>query len=141
MERIAILSDFQSASNSTCESCLQGKMTTSPFVGQMAKAKVLLEIIHGNVCGPSSEMARGGFIYFITFIGDLSTYRHLILMKQKGDSFENFKEFKARVENQIGKSIKALRLDRRGEYLSTKFLSSFRSMALHHNSHLLKCHN
>ena len=42
-------------------------------------------------------------------------------MKQKGDSFEKFKEFKARVENQIGKSIKALRLDRGCEYLSTEF--------------------
>ena len=79
--RMGILSDFQSASNSTCESCFQGKMTTSPFVGQMAKAKDLLEIIHGNVCGPFSKMARGGFIYFITFIDNLSTYGHLILMK------------------------------------------------------------
>ena len=84
---MGILSYFQSTSNSTCESCLQGKMTTSPFVGQMAKAKDLLEIIHSDVCGPYSEMARGGFIYFITFIDDLSRYGHVILIKQKGDSF------------------------------------------------------
>ena len=89
------MSDFQSASNSTSESCPQGKMTRSPFVGQMAKAKDLLEIIHSVVCGPFSEMARGGFIYFITFIDNLSRYGHLILMKQKGDSFTKFKEFKA----------------------------------------------
>ena len=76
--------DFQSASNSTCETCLQGKMTRSPFVGQMAKAKNLLEIIHSNVCGPFGEMARGGFFYFLTFIDDLSRYGYLILMKPKG---------------------------------------------------------
>ena len=86
-------------------------------------------------------MARGGVFYFITFIDDLSRYGHLILMKQKGDSFEKFKEFKAQVKNQIGKSRKALQLDRGGEYLSTKFLSSFGNMALHHNSHLPKHHN
>ena len=80
----------------------------------MAKAKDLLEIIHSVVCGPFSEMARGGFIYFITFIDNLSMYGHLILMKQKGDSFTKFKEFKAQVENKIGKSIKALPLDRGG---------------------------
>ena len=68
---------------------------SSPFVGQMAKAKDLLEIIHGDVCGPFSEMARGGFVYFITFISDLLRYGYLILMKQKGDSFKKFKEFKA----------------------------------------------
>ena len=89
------MSDFRSASNSTSESCLQGKMIRSLFVGEMAKAKDLLEIIHSVVCGPFSEMARGGFIYFITFIDNLSRYGHLILMKQKGDSFTKFKEFKA----------------------------------------------
>ena len=92
---MGILSDFQSVSNSTCEACFQGKMIKSPFVGQLAKAKDLLEIRHGDVCEPFSEMARGGFVYVITFIGDLSRYGHLILMKQKGDSFEKFKEFKA----------------------------------------------
>ena len=65
LKRMGILSDFQSASNSTCEAYLQGKMTRSPFVGQMAKAKDLLEIIHSIVCGPFSEMAKGGFFYLL----------------------------------------------------------------------------
>ena len=63
LKRMGILSDFQSASNSICEAFLQGKMTRSQFVGQMAKAKDLLEIIHSDVCEPFSEMARGGFFY------------------------------------------------------------------------------
>ena len=33
LERMGILSNLESASNSTCESCLQGKMTRSPFLG------------------------------------------------------------------------------------------------------------
>ena len=122
LERMGILSNLESASNSTCEACLQGKMTRSPFVGQMARAKDLLEIIHSDVCGPFGEMARGGFVYFITFIDDLSRYGHLFLMKHKSESFEKFKEFKAQVENQTGKSIKTLRSDRGGEYLSTEFI-------------------
>ncbi len=108
LERMGILSNLESASNSTCEVCLQGKMTRSPFVGQMARAKDLLEIIHSDVCGPFGEMARGGFVYFITFIDDLSRYGHLFLMKHKSESFEKFKEFKAQAENQTGKSIKTL---------------------------------
>ena len=86
----------------------------------MARAKDLLEIIHSNVCGPFGEMARGGFIYFITFIDDLSKYGHWNLMKHKSESFEKFKEFKAKVENQTEKSIKTL--DQGGEYLSTEFI-------------------
>ena len=83
-------------------------MTRSPFVEQMARANDILEIIHSDICGPFSEMARGGFYYFITFIDDLSKYRHLFLMKNKCESFQKFKEFKAQVENQTGKSIKTL---------------------------------
>ena len=48
LERMGILSNLESASDSTCEACLQGKMTRSPFVGQMARAKDLLEIIHSE---------------------------------------------------------------------------------------------
>ena len=88
----------------------------------MERAKDVLEIIHTDVCGPFSEMARGGFYYFITFIDDLSRYRHLFLMNNKSESFERFKEFKAQVENQTGKSIKTLRSYRGGEYLSIKFI-------------------
>ena len=72
-------------------------MTSSPFIGQMERAKDVLEIIHSDVCGLFSEMARGGFYYFITFIDDLSRYGHLFLIKNKSESFERFKEFKAQV--------------------------------------------
>ncbi len=42
-------------------------------------------------------------------------------MKYKHESFEKFKEFKSEVEKQIGKSIKIVRSDRGGEYLSIEF--------------------
>ncbi|KAL0451191.1 UNVERIFIED_CONTAM: hypothetical protein Slati_1097200 [Sesamum latifolium] len=54
----------------TCESCLKGKMTKKPFVGQSAIAKGLLDLVHTDVCGPLSIPARGGFSYFITFTDD-----------------------------------------------------------------------
>ena len=105
---MGILSNLETASDPTCEACLQGKMTRSPFVGQMRRANEVLEIIHSDICEPFKELARGGFYYFITFIDDLLRYVHLFLMKNKSESFEKFKEFKARVENQTMKSIKTL---------------------------------
>ncbi|PPZ39278.1 hypothetical protein C5P26_25735, partial [Escherichia coli] len=115
---MGILSSLGSEPTPTCESCLQGKMTRSPFVGQGLRAENILELIHSDVCGPFKEMARGGFHYFITFTDDKSRFGYLYLMKYKHESFEKFKEFKSEVENQTGKSIKALRSDRGGEYLS-----------------------
>ena len=85
------------------------------------KASDLLELIHTDVCGPRSSIARGGFQYFITFTDDLSRYGYVYLMKNKSETFEKFKEFQSEVENQCGKKIKVLRSDCGGEYLSHEF--------------------
>ena len=47
-------------------------------------------------------------------------------MKYKSETFEKFKEFKTEIEKQLVKSIKALRSDRGGEYLSQEFQSYLR---------------
>ena len=65
------LPDYQSFD--TCEPCLMGKMTKTPFSGMMERATDLLKIIHTNVCGPMSVEARGGYRYFLTFTDDLTT--------------------------------------------------------------------
>ena len=65
--------------------------------------------------------ARGGYEYFVTFIDDYSRYGYVYLMQHKSDTFEKFKEYRAEVENQLGKTIKSLRSDRGGEYLNNDF--------------------
>ncbi|KAK8715715.1 hypothetical protein V6N13_043043 [Hibiscus sabdariffa] len=51
----------------------------------------------------------------------LHEYGYIYLMRHKSEALERFKEFKNEVQNQHGKSIKALRSDRGGEYLSQDF--------------------
>ena len=43
-------------------------------------------------------------------------------MHRKSETIDKFKEFKTEVEKHRGKSIKTLRSDRGGEYLSGEFL-------------------
>ena len=105
-----------------CESCLEGKMTKRPFSSKGNRAKDLLDLIHTDVCGPMNVKARGGYEYFITFTDDFSRYGYIYLLHRKSDSFEKFKEFRAEVEKQLGKSIKAICSDRGGEYLSNEFI-------------------
>ena len=61
LEKLGILSHIESSSNPTCEACIQGKMTRSPFFGQMARAKEILEIIHSDVCKPFNQMETRRF--------------------------------------------------------------------------------
>ena len=56
--------DFESFD--TCESCLVGKMTKTPFSGIMERATDLLEIIHCDVCSPMSVEARSEYRYVLT---------------------------------------------------------------------------
>uniref|UniRef100_A0A6N2MGC4 GAG-pre-integrase domain-containing protein n=1 Tax=Salix viminalis TaxID=40686 RepID=A0A6N2MGC4_SALVM len=62
-----LLKDMDYESIDTCESCLMGKMTRSPFKGTFERATELLGVIHTDVCRPMSTEARGGYRYFITF--------------------------------------------------------------------------
>src|SRR4051812_37492124 len=120
--------DFESFD--TCEPCLMGKMTKTPFSGTMERASDLLEIIHTDVCGPMSVSTRGGYRYFLTFTDDLSRYGYIYLMKHKSETFEKFKEFQSEVENQRSRKIKFLRSDRGGEYLSYDFLTHLKASGI-----------
>ena len=96
-------------------------MTKAPFAGNSERASDLLGLIHTDVCGPISSIAREGYQYFITFTNDFSRYGYIYLMRNKSESFEKFKLFNNEVRNQLGKNIKTHRSDRGGEYLSQNF--------------------
>ena len=81
-------------------------MTKLPFVGHGERATDLLALVHTDVCGPFDMLVGGNFVYFITFIDDLSRYGYVYLMRHKSEAFEKFKEFRHEVEKQIGKPIK-----------------------------------
>ena len=70
-----------------------------------------------------SMHARGGFVYFITFIDDYSQHGYLYLIRYKYEAFETLKEFRNEVEKQLRRSIKSLRSDQGSEYLSQEFLN------------------
>ncbi|GJX42892.1 retrotransposon protein, putative, ty1-copia subclass [Tanacetum coccineum] len=105
-----------------CVPCMSGKMARKPYTHQVERAKDLLGLIHTDVCGPFKITSRQGANYFVTFTDDFSRYGYVYLLKHKHEVFETFKVFQKEVENQLGKTIKLLRSDRGGEYMSQEFL-------------------
>ena len=47
---------------------------------------------------PFDVPAKGNYIYFITFIDDMSRYGYVFLIKYKCEAFEKFKKFRYEVE-------------------------------------------
>ncbi|GJU32999.1 retrotransposon protein, putative, ty1-copia subclass [Tanacetum coccineum] len=121
LQQDGLLKSMDDESLDKYESCLSGKMTKKHFSHSNEKAKDLLGIIHTDVCGPLRHVSRQGASYFITFTDDYSRYGYVYLLKHKHEVFETFKVFKNEVENQLGKTIKAIRSDRGGEYISQEF--------------------
>ena len=78
--------------------------------------------------GPIRVSLLGGYLYYVIFIHDFSRNTWLYLLKKKSEVFSKFKEYKALVENQIGKKIKVLRNDNGGEFCEKGSSSSARSV-------------
>ncbi|GJU59410.1 retrotransposon protein, putative, ty1-copia subclass [Tanacetum coccineum] len=118
LQQEGLLKSTDDESFDQCVSCLSGKMTRKSFPHRPERATDLLGIILTHVCGPLRHVSRQGASYFITFTDDYSRYGYVYLLKHKHEVFETFKVFKNEVENQLGKTIKALLSDRGGEYIS-----------------------
>ena len=103
-----------------CESCLEGKMTNRPFNAKGYRANDLLKLLHVVLCLSKQEVAMS-----------ISRFGYVYQMKRKSETFEKFKEFRAEVENQLGKRIKAIRSDRGGEYLLGDFKDYLIEMGLY----------
>ena len=71
--------------------------------------------------GPLPTQSREGYKYWITFIDDHSRFWAVLPLRAKSDAFGAFKRFKAFVENQLNCTIKALRDDKGGEYMSKEW--------------------
>nr|GEW90281.1 hypothetical protein [Tanacetum cinerariifolium] len=105
-----------------CVSCMSEKMTRKPYTHQVERAKDLPGLIHTDVCGPFRTVSKQGASYFITFTDDFSRYGYVYLLKHKHEVFETFKVFQKEVQNQLRKTIKLLRSNRGGEYMSQEFV-------------------
>ncbi|KAK0575773.1 hypothetical protein LWI29_006753 [Acer saccharum] len=98
-----------------CDKVEHWKRNCPQYLEEVAKKKKTKDVY-----GPMNVKANGGYEY-VTFIDDYSRYGYVYLMQQKSETFEKFKEFRAEVENQLGKTIKTLRSDCGGEYLDQEF--------------------
>ncbi|KAG7585622.1 Ribonuclease H-like superfamily [Arabidopsis thaliana x Arabidopsis arenosa] len=106
----------------TCSSCLLGKQVRQTFPQATSyRATSVLELIHGDLCGPISPPTASHNRYIFVLIDDYSRYMWSLLLKDKSEAFQKFKSFKACVEQETGTAIKTFRSDRGGEFVSVEF--------------------
>ena len=63
-----------------------------------------------------------GYLYWITFIDDCTSFQAVMFLKAKSKAFEAFKQYKANAENHLGAKILCMQIDKGGEYMSKVFI-------------------
>jgi hypothetical protein len=101
---------------------LAGKQRRSPFPAQARRrANGVLELVHGDICGPITPTTLSGNRYFLLLVDDMSRYMWLCLLAGKDQAPAAIQRFKAAAELESGRELKVLRTDRGGEFTSVEF--------------------
>ena len=108
------------ASIPICPACMDGKQTHDSFPQSASRRSIPLQLVHSDLHGPLPPTANG-YKYWISFTDDASHFRRCWLLKAKSEAFSAFKQFKSWAEKQTGKSLKSLRDDKGGEYMSNEW--------------------
>lgn len=117
--------DKQSKSNeSTCDTCIQGKFTNTRNREPDKRATNPLELVHTDLIGPISPVAKDGFRFAIAFTDDFSNFSFVYFLRQKSDAIIATKQFLADCSF-IGR-VRRLRCDNGGEFTSREFTSLVR---------------
>ena len=101
-----------------CSTCKLSKSKTLPFPSHGSRATKSFDIIHSDVWGPAPILSHALYKYFVTFIDDYSRFTWVYFLRSKFEVFSVFKTFCA---YQFSTSIKVLRSDSGGEYMSREF--------------------
>jgi transposase InsO family protein len=103
-----------------CDACLAGKHRRTPFPQRaLSRTTKVLELLHGDLCGPVSLPTPSGNRYFLLLVDEHS--RWIALLPIKDGAATAIKRIQAAAERKTGERVCALRTDRGGEFLAKDF--------------------
>ncbi|PIL28794.1 transcription factor [Ganoderma sinense ZZ0214-1] len=108
-----------------CEACIRAKSTRKPVPKQREgeRADALGDETHSDTWGPARVATLGGRKYYISFTDDATRFSTVYLMWKKSEAFDCYVSYEAWLETHEGVRIRALNIDRGGEYLSDEFIA------------------
>ncbi|RVW66666.1 Retrovirus-related Pol polyprotein from transposon TNT 1-94 [Vitis vinifera] len=124
-----------------CTSCKLGKSKVLPFPHSASRASQCFDIIHSDVWGIAPIVPHAHYKYFVTFINDFSHFTWVYFLRAKAEVFSVFNRLLALIKTQFSASIKVLRYDSGGEYMSNEFQDFLQSKGIISQHLVLRHHN
>jgi len=92
-----------------CNQFRHGKQSRMSFKTKEYTTSKTLKLVHTDICGPTRTKSLQGESYFMFLIDDCTRMTWVVFLKNKCETFENFKEFISLFENATYLKIKFLR--------------------------------
>ena len=100
-----------------CDACKVGKQAHSSHKAKnMISSSRCLELLHMDLFGPSAIRSYGGNLYTLVIVDDYSRYTWTRFLKNKTETFDQFKIFSKKIQNQLGCNIVSIRTDHGREF-------------------------
>ncbi|CAI7736269.1 unnamed protein product [Closterium sp. NIES-54] len=116
-----------------CPTCMQAKFTRYPFSSSEATAKAPLDEVVMDVVGPL-KLGAAGVEYFLTIVDVYTRMTWVYVLSKKSDVAETVKtDWLPMVERQQDRLVKAIRTNRRGEFLSKEFSLWLKKNGIRHS--------
>ena len=119
---------------SCCRGCILGKMHRNSFPSGRHRASSVGELVHTDVCGPIEVPTPAGARFFVVFKDDYSGWCTTRILKNKSQVEEELKNFIADMKTVKGASVKTIRSDNGGEYMSNDLQSWLCSHGIRHET-------
>ena len=114
MSRLNLIPKLSMHEFEKCACCSQAKVTKT-LHKSVARVTEPLELIHFDLCEFDGTLTTNSKKYVIN-IDDCSDYIFIYLLKNKCDTFDMFKVYVTKIENQFNERVKRLCSNRRTEY-------------------------
>ncbi|KAK2429199.1 gag-protease polyprotein [Trifolium repens] len=105
-----------------CGECQIGKQIkmSHPMLPHQGTSRVL-ELLHMDLMGPMQVESLGGSRYAFVVVDDFSRYTWISFLKEKSDTFEEFKDLCTRLQREKDSPIIRIRSDHGKEFQNSKF--------------------
>jgi transposase InsO family protein len=104
-----------------CSACQAGKQVANghPSKSVMSTERPL-ELLHIDLFGPTTYRSIGGNCYCLVVVDDYSRYTWVFFLHDKADTYDIFKKFLTRAENEFELKVKKVRSDNGSEFKNTR---------------------
>jgi hypothetical protein len=93
-EEVREMPQITKPSNTLCKHCQQGKKTKTRLKSKEYSMTRPLEIVHTNLVGPTTTKGLKGKKYFMLLVDDYKRINVVCFLRNKSETFENFKVYK-----------------------------------------------